>query len=132
MIGAGVGAIIGGVSGFVGVIVTGGSLESAAVSGVIGAGTGAFIGSGLGLVGSGLLGSASNLAGQIISNNIDDNANNNTNINWGSVIGSGIGGVWSAGVTKSLTGVAGQFAAGEISFQIGAATTAVGAALWCK
>ena len=121
VVGGGVGLVIGGVSGFAGTILTGGDFSSAVIAGVIGGISGAVIGAtgGIGLIQASVLGSGSNLFGQIISNNIDDNNCNDSYVNWGSVIGSGIGGFISAGLTINMSGVAGQIAGGEMSFMIG-------------
>ena len=129
VVGGGVGFIIGGVSGFVGTLVTGGDMQSALVAGTLGGLAGAYIGAtgGIGLVQAGLLGSTANLSGQIISNNTDSDMCNNSDVNWGAVVGSGLGGMLSVGLTGWMTGVSGQIAAGEVSFMIESAATGIGA-----
>jgi RHS repeat-associated protein len=132
VVGGGVGFVIGGVSGFVGTLVTGGDINSALVAGTVGGMAGAYIGAtgGIGIVQAGILGSTTNITGQVISNNTDDDMCNNSDINWGSVIGSGLGGMLTVGLTGWMTGVTGQVAAGEISFMIETGATGVGANIY--
>jgi RHS repeat-associated protein len=105
LFGAAVGSVIGGVSAFTGAIATGASVSDAAIAGgigaLVGAGTGFFGGVGVGA--SFLIGGGSNLLGQGIGNNIDDDLCNNTNINWWSVAGSAYGGAWAAGITRGAS-----------------------------
>lgn len=134
ILGGGVGAVVGGVSGIAGALASGGDFESVLASGLVGAAAGAYVGAtgGIGLGASGFLGSFSNLSGQLLANNMDDDMCNNSDVNWGSVAGSGLGGVWSSGVTRGMSGIAGAVSGGQISFQIETASSLMGGALWGK
>ncbi|MFC1602923.1 putative Ig domain-containing protein [Pseudomonadota bacterium] len=126
--GAAIGGTIGGVSSFMGALSTGASLGDAAVAGGMGALSGAYTGflGGTGIIGSGVLGGLSNLAGQLIGNNLDKDPCNNTNINWGGVIGSAVGGGWAAGITRGAGPISGAMAGWKPATASGAVGTALG------
>jgi len=126
--GAAIGGVIGGVSAFTGAIATGSSITDAAIAGGIGAAAGAATGffGGVGIGASALIGGGTNLLGQGIGNNIDNDPCNNTNINWGSVAGSAIGGGWAAGITRGAGAVSGATIGWGPSTASGAIGTALG------
>ena len=125
--GVAIGGVIGGVSAFTGAMATGSSKSSAAVAGVLGAAAGAATGffGGVGVGASALLGGGTNVAGQLIGNNIDNDPCNNSNVNWGSVAGSAIGGGWAA----VITGGAGVVSGAVIGWGPSTASSAIGTAL---
>lgn len=122
------GAAIGGVAAFTGAIATGSSITNAAIAGglgaVVGAATGFFGGVGIGA--SALIDGTTNLLGQGIGNNIDNDPYNNRNINWGSVAGSAIGGGWVVGITRGAGVVFGAVVGWGPSTASGAIGTAFG------
>jgi len=110
-----VGAAIGGISSGIGTLATGGSLVDAGISAGIGAVTGGFFGaSGGGLlaaVGKGAaLGGLENFAAQ----RININRNPCIKFNWGSFLGSAVGGGLGAGKANALGG-AGKSTLGKVS-----------------
>ncbi|WP_422463038.1 MULTISPECIES: RHS repeat-associated core domain-containing protein [unclassified Endozoicomonas] len=107
--GAAIGGMIGGVSAFTGALATGSSITDALIAGSLGAAAGAATGlfGGVGIGTSAFIGGGTNLLGQVIGNNIDKDPCNNTNINLGAVVGSAIGGVWAAGITRGAGALSG-------------------------
>ena len=93
------GAVIGGVSAFIGTVATGGSVGDAAVNASLGALSGFLPGAGTlvgGILHGAALGAGSNILGQGIQLATDP-CRDISDFNFGSVIGSGIGGAITAG-----------------------------------
>lgn len=67
----------------------------------------------------------SNLGSQAVSNNLDDNPCSNFDFNWGSAIGSAIGGGWAASITRG----AGPISGAVIGWAPSTASSTVGTAL---
>ncbi|MEQ9583090.1 MAG: RHS repeat-associated core domain-containing protein [Arenibacter sp.] len=101
---AGASALFGGVSGFYG-DVTGGLRVT--------------------LLRGAALGGSTNLVGQTVSLRTDKDLCNNTDYNYGSLLGSIIGGAWAAGITRG----AGQVPATVLGWPVSTSSTALGAAL---
>ena len=134
--GAGVGAIVGGVSSFTGAISSGASLKEAAVAGgvgaVIGAASGGAIGGKIGVdlltsaFGQGVIGGLSNLVSQIASEYVVEDPSDGIDINWGSVGGAVFGGAWAG--SKIPQGVS-SLAAGIVTWATTTVPAAIGTAL---
>ena len=103
LVGAGVGAAIGGASSFFGTLATGGSLPGAAISGLIGAGAGAIAGMfpGVGALSAILRGGGLGGAANVVAQAADITMNpclSIRDVNLGSVVGSVLGGMVSVGL----------------------------------
>lgn len=127
-------AAIGGVSSFVGTLVTGGSIGEAAMSGIVGAGAGAmagfFPGGSLikGALSGAVLGGGANAIAQTAAIHRDPCKSLSNDFKWGAVGGSALGGLLSGGMhAHAPQGPMGNIATGLRGFGVnltaGAVTT---------